>query len=165
MQIDINRNKSFSVSLTTEGMDISQMNFRFCLEMEDTIYSFPAELQGDSLKVVLPPLAEKIKELEPGNYNAYLETFTLNEDCKGYYLRPWQDTVELKREPRVFASVEEERDNSGIKAEIVEDENSLKQDKIKAWPEPPKSYTMKEHSDKKERKHTKFGKKLSGKEE
>jgi len=38
----------------------------------------------------------------------------------------------LKREPRVFASVEEEKDNSGIKAEIVEDENSLKQDKIKA---------------------------------
>ena len=156
MQIDINKRKSFSVSLVSEGMDISQMKFRFCLEINEMVYSFPAEPNGDNLQVVLPPLAEKIKGLDAGKCKAYLETYTLNEDNKGYYLRPWEDEIELKKEPKISVNVQEEKDNSGIKARIVEDDEkgtSQKQEKAKEWPKP-----------KEEKKHSRFGKKLSGDE-
>ncbi len=152
MQIDINRTKSFNISLITEGMDISEMKFKFSLVINEITYSFPAILNGDSLKVVIPPLSEKIKNLEIGECEAFLETYTLNEDGKGYYLRPWKDTIELKKEPKISVNVQEEKEKTGLKAEIKEDDK----------PEPPPSYTIKETSDKKERKHTKFGKNLIG---
>lgn len=150
MQIDIHRSKSFNVSLTTEGMDISQMKFRFCLEMNNTTYSFPAELNGDSLKIVLPPLVEKIKDVKPGKCYAYLETYTMNENLKGYYLRPWEDNVELKKEPKISVNVQEEKDNMNLKAEIKEDDStSQKQENVKPA---------------EEKKHSRFGKKLFGEE-
>lgn len=165
--IDINKTKSFSVSLTTEGIDVSQMKFRFCIELNEMVYSFPVQVNGDNLKIVIPPLAERVKGLEPGNYNAYLETYTLNEENKGYYLRPWQSQIELKKEPKISVDVQEEKDTSlDLKAEIKEDSK----------PEPPPSYTMKETSDKKEsvkqepvkewpKPKSRFGKKLYGEDE
>jgi len=163
MEININKSKAFSISLITEGIDASQMKFRFCIEINEMVYSFPVELNGDNLKVVLPPLTEKIKNIETGNYNAFLESYSLNEQDKGYYLRPWQDKIELKKEPRVSAQIKEENETSKIKAQIIENdsETSQKQDKVKDWPDPPPSYTMKETSDKK-KKVTRFGKKLTG---
>lgn len=162
--IDIHKTKSFSVSLTTEGMDISQMQFRFCIELNEVHASFPVQVNGDNLKIVIPPLAEKISNIQPGSYNAYLETYTMNEDNKGYYIRPWQSQIELKKEPKISVDVHEEKDTSlDLKAEIKEDNK----------PEPPPSYTMKEHSakqepvkewPKKEKNYSKFGKKLAGDE-
>lgn len=134
MQIDINKTKSFSVSLVTEGMDINQMKFKFSIEINEMVYSFPAEVNGDNLRVVLPPLAEKIKGIEPGTYTAFLETYTLNEDNKGYYLRPWESEVELKKEPRLEVSLKEEKDTTGVKVNEIKEEDintSNKQEKVK----------------------------------
>ena len=69
---------------------------------------------------------------------------------------PWEDEIELKKEPKISVNVQEEKDNSGIKARIVEDDEkgtSQKQEKAKDWPKP-----------KEEKKHSRFGKKLSGEE-
>lgn len=81
---------------------------------------------------------------------------------KGYYLRPWESQIELKREPKISVDVQEEKESGlDLKAEIKEDDK----------PEPPLSYTMKETSTKQEpikewpKPKTRFGKKLSGEEE
>ena len=121
MNIDINKSKSFSVSLMTEGIDISELKFQFSIEINEMVYSFPVDVQGDNLKVILPPLVEKIKNLKTGKCKAYLESYSINEDNKGYYLRPWSDDIELKREPKLSVDIKEDKDTSKIKASIIED--------------------------------------------
>ena len=157
MELYINRSKSLSTSIVAEGVDLSQYKYKFSIDLKEETISFPVELQGDNLKIVIPPLSEKLKNIEPGKYNAYLEFYSLNENFKGFYLRPWQDEIEIKKEPKVSISMKEEKDDSGIKIKNMQENDK---------PDPPKSKFISEFNEKetKPKKSSRFSKKLVGDE-
>ena len=139
LKIDKNKIKSFSVSMVTEGIDTSKLKFNFSIKIDESIISFPAELKGDNLKVIIPPLSNKLKDIKPGKYDAWLEAYSMDENKKGYYLRPWYNSIEISQEPRMIVDITEEKENdkSGIKINKI-DEIEIEDEDILETVEEPK---------------------------
>lgn len=121
--LDSNKNKKLSMSIIVEGIEQEKLDFKFIIEKDGIEYGFPAELDGNKVKLKIPALVNVIKELDSGRYPAKIEVSAVTEGNKGFYMRPWEDTVKIEVAPEVSVSLDEseEEPTENISVQIEED--------------------------------------------
>ena len=98
------KEKKIEMMIETKGIKPQSLNFTFRIMIEGIEYGFPCTLIGDAVTVTIPPLFDVISEnIKEGEYNAKLE---VTGDSK-YYLKPFDDKVRLKIDPKVEITMSE----------------------------------------------------------
>jgi hypothetical protein len=103
LQIKTDEEKELHFDVVIEGIEKSNLVFKFRLHIDDVEYGFPGTLIGEKVRVLIPPLQDVVN-VTNGMYKGKLEV--MGEEK--YYIMPWQDDVEIKTEPKVLAAVTEQ---------------------------------------------------------
>lgn len=165
LQFDMNKKKIFSVPTLVEGVEPSKLQFYFRVIVEGIEYGFPAKLLGEQMKLEIPPLGKVITGLKQGEYMARVEANVVTEGNKGFYMKPWEEKIEVRMEPKVSMEIKEEKavqESSDIKIAMASlFEGVLVGDEPK---EEPKVEEKEEETKKKSKFAEKFGKKVEDEE-
>ena len=102
IQIKSDENKILYFDMAVEGIDQDQLSFMFRLNVNDVEYGFPCTIQNEKLVVSIPALENILQEGTSGIYRGKLEGIGENK----YYVAPWEDSIEIKIEPKVIAKPE-----------------------------------------------------------
>lgn len=151
IQLKANEAKTLQFDVLVEGIEKKLLQFKFRLQIENVEYGFPCVIEGDKIKVSIPALETILREEKPGIFQCRLEG--VGDDK--YFLQTWNDSVEIKIEPRVV-----------VKPELpIEESVSPQSLKVKAYLESDKpSVVIEEKKEtKKEKKVEKVNKSLRNK--
>jgi len=120
LQLKLDEAKELLFDLAVEGIDKKLLSGTFRMKIEGIEYGFPCEISGDKIKVSIPALSTILKEGSAGTYKATLDIVGNNT-----FLVPWNDTIEIKVDPKVIAKpepvLEEVAKDVKIKAYLTSD--------------------------------------------
>lgn len=118
---EMRKPKALSMPALVEGIEPAHLKFKFVIEANGVDYGFPAVMEGDNIKFVIPALDDVVHGLQEGNYKAKLEVSALTEGDKGFYMQPWAEEIRVKQS--VMVKVEEAIDPEPEKVEEAEKVN------------------------------------------
>ena len=98
---EMRKPKALSMPALVEGIEPSHLKFKFVIEANGVDYGFPAVMEGDNIKFVIPALETVVHELQAGIYKAKLEVSALTEGDKGFYMQPWAEEVRIKQSVKI----------------------------------------------------------------
>jgi hypothetical protein len=84
-----------------EGIEKDKLEIKFRLDIYGVEYGFKGEVQGEKIRVVIPPMGTILQEGTTGIFRGKLRVIG---DGK-YYMKPWEDDVEIKTEPKVVTQL------------------------------------------------------------
>lgn len=120
IQIKSNEEKTLLFDVMVEGIDSKLLSFKFRLNVNGVEYGFPSVIEDEKIKVSIPILENILPEGTSGIFRGKLEGIG---DGK-YFLSPWEDSVEIKIEPKVIAKpepiFEEKITNVKVKAYLTD---------------------------------------------
>jgi hypothetical protein len=96
-----NEEKILFFDFVVEGTKKENMQIKFRLDILGTEYGFPGKVEDDKIQVVLPALNTILKDDVTGIFKGRLRVIC---DDK-IYLKPWDDDVEIKLEPKVVTEL------------------------------------------------------------
>jgi hypothetical protein len=94
---DASKNKKIQIVIESQGIASDKLKFTFTIDTGTVSYGFPCMFNEGRVEVDIPPLAEVIKDLKSGNYDARLD---VTGDDK-YYLKPFDEQVVVKLAPSI----------------------------------------------------------------
>ena len=118
---EMRKPKALSMPALVEGIEPAHLKFKFVIEAKGVDYGFPAVMEGDNIKFVIPALETVVNELQEGIYKAKLEVSALTEGDKGFYMQPWAEEVRIKKS--IVVQVAEAIDPEPEKVEEVKTVN------------------------------------------
>lgn len=118
---EMRKPKALSMPALVEGIEPAHLKFKFVIEANGVDYGFPAVMEGDNIKFVIPALDTIAQDLQEGTYKAKLEVSALTEGDKGFYMQPWAEEVRVKKS--VVVQVAEAVDPEPEKVEEVKNVN------------------------------------------
>lgn len=116
----VDEEKILLFDIVMEGAESNELQIKFRIDMVDIEIGFPGFIEEDKIKVIVPPLNTIIKEETFGVFRGKLRIIYDNK----LYMKPWEDDVELKIEPKVGAQLDKV-----IEKEMTDDLNV----KVKAY--------------------------------
>jgi hypothetical protein len=102
------KNKKIQMAIESSGIDNDKLRFTFVIDTGSVQYGFPCQFNEGRVSIEVPPLEDVIKDLKPGTYNARLD---VTGDDK-YYLKPFNESIEIKQAPKIKTSNIDESDIS-----------------------------------------------------
>lgn len=120
LQLKLDEARELLFDLAVEGIDKKLLSGTFRLKINEVEYGFPCTITEDKIKVSIPALSSVLKEGNAGIYRATLDIVGNNT-----FLVPWNDTIEIKVDPKVVAKpepvLEEVAKDVKIKAYLTSD--------------------------------------------
>lgn len=107
ISFDMNKSKSLAMPILVEGIDQSQLDFKFIVEINGVSYGFPAIQEEGNIKFNIPALGDVVKHLVVGIYEARLEASSMTQGDSGYYMQPWTEKINVKQS--VAVAVQEDK--------------------------------------------------------
>lgn len=101
LQLKLDEARELLFDLAVEGIDKKLLSGTFRMIINGIEYGFPCEITEDKIKVSIPALSTILKEGNAGMYKATLDIVGNNT-----FLVPWNDTIEIKVDPKVIAKPE-----------------------------------------------------------
>lgn len=101
LEIKSSETKTIYFDLVVEGIEQDLLRGMFRILVDNIEYGFPCELVGDKIKVSIPKLNDILKEGTSGIFKSKLDIMGEN-----LLLSPWEDSIEIKVEPKVIANPE-----------------------------------------------------------
>jgi len=98
---EMRKPKALSMPALVEGIEPKHLKFKFVIEANGVHYGFPAIMEGDNIKFVIPALETVVHDLQAGTYKAKLEVSALTEGDKGFYMQPWAEEVRVKQSVKI----------------------------------------------------------------
>jgi hypothetical protein len=112
---DASKNKKIQMAIESSGIENDKLKFTFVIDTGKVQYGFPCRFNEGRVEIDVPPLEEVIKNLTPGTYGARLD---VTGDDK-YYLKPFNESIEIKQAPRIkTASIDESDVSEDIKVAV-----------------------------------------------
>lgn len=141
----IDEEKILLFDIMMEGAKPDKIQIRFRIDIETMEIGFPGFIVDDKIKVVIPPLNDILKKEVIGKYRGKLRIVYDNK----LYMKPWEDDVELKIEPRVDAQLnktiekEVKEDDIKLKAYLLSNESDVVVESVEEKPKPTITKTVK----------------------
>lgn len=98
---EMRKPKALSMPALVEGIEPAHLKFKFVIEANGVDYGFPAVMEGDNVKFVIPALETVVHDLKAGKYKAKLEVSALTEGDKGFYMQPWGEEIRIKQSVKI----------------------------------------------------------------
>jgi len=121
------KQKNMTFKIEVQGISLDLLECRLRLSDNTIDYGFKGEIEEDKITFSIPPLKSIINEENLNSIkNIKLE---VNDKNGKYYLKPFEDTVEIKlSSPKIAATVFEEKDESTkqdfvIKTSLLQETN------------------------------------------
>ena len=115
IKFNTNKEKTLTFDITVEGINPDQLTYTLRLSEKGIDYGFQGKMKNGEVVVVVPPLnsimnQKRIDELT----KVKLE---IHDSENKYYMKPYEDTILIEKEPTLELSIKEEDDT--IKESIV----------------------------------------------
>ena len=98
----MNEEKIMFFEMMVEGLEKDQLQVKFNLLIDGVEYGFPGIVEGNKIKVTIPPLKTILKEDIHGVHTGKLRVIGDNK----YYLKPFTDTIEIVIEPKITTQLD-----------------------------------------------------------
>jgi hypothetical protein len=128
LEIKSSETKTIYFDLVVEGIEQDLLRGMFRILVDNVEYGFPCELVNDKIKVFIPKLNDILKEGTSGIFKSKLDIMGEN-----LLLSPWEDSIEIKIEPKVIAKPEPIQEtvsvNPKVKAYLTSEPKVLVEEK------------------------------------
>lgn len=123
LTFDPNKQRELKFSASVEGIDPQSLEYNLRLSDGNIDYGVKGDYKNGQIVFQVPPLNEMVHNKYLYNLNEI--KIEANDKNNKYYLNPFKDTMQIKKEMKMEAKIEDDKEEPfKVDASIIEDKET-----------------------------------------